>query len=445
MSRRSKAAAEPANGTTGPPPDPALVQHQIARMMDNDAPFVDRFRASTWLAQHHIDVELPPEDPVEAKSWSTSEAVARGFATSDGPACGRLILQRLSEIEAAPVDWLWPDRIPLGMLSLLYGDGGVGKSMLLLSIAATVTCARDWPDQPGVSPGPGSVILIQAEDSLRHTVRPRFDATNGDASRIHIVKGVMTNKLRSSFSIRAHIDAIRAEVEERGDVKLIIVDPISAFIGGADDNRNAEVRDVLGPLGELAEEYHFAVIMNHHSNKGSGTKALYRASGAAYANVARIAWFVGGDPDKAGRTFMAPVKCNIGPMPSAMAFEVSGQAVRFEPKPLLGLHANMILMRERTLLAEDTDCVRDGKRGRLPRKLKACIQRLVEYLTDGPKAQRDALAIVKAAGFSTGTFYDSVNRGPFERIQAETFKESTMLRLKDHLPLDFDDDETVGE
>jgi hypothetical protein len=326
------------------------------------------------------------------------------------------------------------------MMTLFYGDGGVGKSMLLLSIAATVTTGRDWPDLPGIAPDPGSVILVQAEDSLHHTIRPRFDATGGDADRLVVVHGIESGKLRSSFSVRSHVDALRAEVVARGDVRLIIIDPISAFIGSADDNKNCEVRDALGPLIELSEEHHFAVALNHHANKGSGTKALYRASGAAYANVARMAWFVGSDPDKPSRSFMAPVKYNICGMPSAMAYSIHGQAVEWEPKPLLGLHANSILMRERTLLAEDADPVREGTRGPLPKRIAACVHRLTEYLTDGPKPQKDALAIVRDAGFSTGTFYDSLNRGPFDRTTPNGKNgDSTMLALSDRLPLEFDE------
>jgi hypothetical protein len=56
------------------------------------------------------------------------------------------VLQRVCDIAAQEVCWLWPGRIPLGKLSLFAGDPGLGKSLVTLEIAARVTCGREWPD-----------------------------------------------------------------------------------------------------------------------------------------------------------------------------------------------------------------------------------------------------------------------------------------------------------
>ena len=139
---------------------------------------------------------------------------------------------------------------------------------------------------------------------------------------------------------------------------------------------------------------------------------------------------------------MAPVKFNICPCPSAMAFGFRDQAIEFEPNPILGLHANMILARERTLLQEDAEIPRTGKRGPVPRKLKVCIDRLTEYLSDGHKLQRDALAIAVASGFSTGTFYNAIAAGPFRRLSVDGL---TRLELTDRLPLEYEPEPETEE
>lgn len=62
----------------------------------------------------------------------------------------------LSDITSEPLHWLWEKRIPLGKLTTLDGDPGLGKSLLTLDLAARVTTGRPMPDgTPGVS---GTVV-----------------------------------------------------------------------------------------------------------------------------------------------------------------------------------------------------------------------------------------------------------------------------------------------
>ena len=53
---------------------------------------------------------------------------------------------RLSSVIAKPIEWLWPKRIALGTVSIVAGDGGLGKSTILCGIAARITTGADWPD-----------------------------------------------------------------------------------------------------------------------------------------------------------------------------------------------------------------------------------------------------------------------------------------------------------
>jgi hypothetical protein len=112
-------------------------------------------------------------------------------------------------LRTADVAWLWPGRIPLGKITLLLGDPGVGKSLLALDVAARVATGPTWPDAiecgmsngecgindstlpPSPSPSPHSlfatphsVLLLSAEDDLADTIRPRLEAGGADCSRI---------------------------------------------------------------------------------------------------------------------------------------------------------------------------------------------------------------------------------------------------------------------
>ena len=62
----------------------------------------------------------------------------------------------LSEVESQQVDWLWQRRIPLGKITILDGDPGMGKSLLSIFIAACVSTGQPMPD--GAPTKQGKVI-----------------------------------------------------------------------------------------------------------------------------------------------------------------------------------------------------------------------------------------------------------------------------------------------
>ncbi len=83
----------------------------------------------------------------------------------------------LADVLIEKVTWLWPGRIPLGKLTILDGDPGLGKSTITLDVAARVTCGLPMPacDQGSALP-PAKVILLSTEDGLADTIRPRLEA-----------------------------------------------------------------------------------------------------------------------------------------------------------------------------------------------------------------------------------------------------------------------------
>jgi len=57
-------------------------------------------------------------------------------------------LRFANDVQPEQRRWLWPARIPLGKLTLLIGDPGVGKSLLATDLAARVSAGLPWPDTP---------------------------------------------------------------------------------------------------------------------------------------------------------------------------------------------------------------------------------------------------------------------------------------------------------
>ena len=80
-------------------------------------------------------------------------------------------------------------------------------------------------------------------------------AGGADLARIHILESViLANGAETLPSLRADIDAITTAATSAGYCRLIVIDPVSAYLKGVDDNRNAALWGVLSPLNRLAEQ-----------------------------------------------------------------------------------------------------------------------------------------------------------------------------------------------
>jgi hypothetical protein len=239
---------------------------------------------------------------------------------------GRALLTcNLSDITPEKVEWLWPGRVGVGKITMIAGEPGLGKSQLSLAVAAAVTTGGHWPDNNNRTPL-GSVIILSAEDGLADTIRPRFDAAGGDPAKVSIIRAVKIKGRngRQSFDLAADLELLEAEIQRRGDVRLVLIDPVSSYLGKLDSHKNAEVRSALEPLGEMAERLRLAVLAVTHLSKGDG-KAINRLIGSiAFVAAARTVFAVVADPDDETslRRLLLQVKNNIAPPQPGLAFRL---------------------------------------------------------------------------------------------------------------------------
>lgn len=334
------------------------------------------------------------------------------------PIDGAPVIVRLADVKPEPVDWLWPGRIALGKLTLIAGDPGLGKSFLTLDLAARVSRGSAWPDAPGVVTTSGGVVLLSAEDGVADTIRPRLDAAGADVNRIVALEAIRSigDKGRESartFDLSRDLAALEAAIQSVEVCRLVVIDPVTAYLGGVDSHKNADIRGLLAPLGTIAERHRVAVVAVTHLNKSSGGPAIYRAMGSlAFAAAARAAWAVSKDKDDPRRRLLLPIKNNIAP-------DTGGLAYRIEPRgvdgcPAVAWEPNPVNLSADDALAGD----RDEGGGRTERDDAADWLR--DYLGDGPKLARDVLAESKAAGFAKRTI-DRAKRAAGVRTRKEAF------------------------
>ena len=291
----------------------------------------------------------------------------------------------LADVEPQKVDWLWSGWVPQARLSLVIGHAGQGKSWLTLALAAAVS--RGWP-LPGDdrTRAPRGVLLIGAEDGLADTVRPRLDALGANVRQIVALEGVTTDRGERGFLL-SDVGPLE-ELLAAGDYGLVVIDPLTAFAGGADSYKDAEVRGLLAPLAQLAERYGAAIVGVMHLRKGQADTALQRASGSiAWGAAARSVFAVGTDPqaeDGTTERHVLPVKHNLAPAPEGVTFSL--EAGRFTWGGRSSLSA-------RQLMAATGPDVEDGALGDAATVLEA-------ILADGPLPAREAARQAREAGVS---------------------------------------------
>jgi putative DNA primase/helicase len=205
-----------------------------------------------------------------------------------------------STFEIKAIQWLWPDRFAIGKLGLIVGLPDEGKGQVLADIAARVTRGGEWPCDEGVAPL-GNVILLSAEDDPADTIVPRLTAAEADLSRIHIVSMVAVNDTTRMFSLANDLPLLREKITTIGNVNLLQIDPISAYlgVGKVDTFRTADVRAVLAPLVDLAADLKVAIIgVLHFNKKVDVTNALLRISDSlAFGATARHVYAVVDDAE----------------------------------------------------------------------------------------------------------------------------------------------------
>ncbi|QDT55277.1 KaiC [Caulifigura coniformis] len=240
-----------------------------------------------------------------------------------------LRLDRCAEREIA---WLWHPRIPLGKVTLLVGDPDSGKSFFALDLAARVSRGLGVPPEPGMEK-PGQVLLLSADDDLHDTILPRLRAAEADLHRITLLPAYCTRGNGAQpLSLNREFQWFEDVVKPLKNLRLIIIDPISAYLRGAAAYDHFTIRQFLQRLATIAREKQAAVILVSHQRKQGGSIAIHRPLGSlAFAAVARIVLFLKTDPSVIGRRLLLPAKMTLQSEASARAFTIEEGRVSWEP------------------------------------------------------------------------------------------------------------------
>ncbi len=221
------------------------------------------------------------------------------------------------DIEQTSVEWLWFPYIPFGKLTIIQGNPGEGKTYFTMMLTAACTNRKLFPNMEDIEPF--NVIYQTAEDGMGDTIKPRLVEAGADLSRVMVIDD-------SEEVLTLSDDRIEKAVRQN-HVRLVIIDPVQAFIGAdVDMNRANEVRPVFRKLGMIAEKTSCAIVLIGHLNKSSGTQSTYRGLGSIDIMAAvRSLIFIGKVKKDPTTRVLIHEKSSLAPPGETMAFKLGDE------------------------------------------------------------------------------------------------------------------------
>ena len=345
---------------------------------------------------------------------------------------GTLVSQPISAFEPKPIEWLVDGAIPLGMVGVIGGAPGFGKSTIAISLAAMVTTGVNTIDR-GARCASGSVLMVASEDDPERTIRPRLEAAMADISKVHHVIGVAATSDRvSAFELKRDVDALRAEADRFGDVKLIIIDPPAAHLGGKTDSyKESDVREALAPYAELANQTGALVLLIVHLNKRSDGSPQQRFGGStAWTAVPRFAYVVAQDRLDGAR-YMLPAKHNLSDDTVGFRYRIEEATINYPSGPI---KTSKVVWEGRCPKSAEELLTEQRPKPVTPVLVEAKAF-LLELLAAGQVSSSEAFGQAEAAGISKS----ALKRAKAElRVRSERMDEKWHWSLPPELPNESD-------
>lgn len=317
----------------------------------------------------------------------------------------------VDDVEMVPINWLWKDRIALGKLTVIAGQPGLGKSQITAMLCAHITSGIPFPD--GGQPSIGDVVVLSAEDDVADTIKPRLIAAGANLKRCHFVDGVKTmvngtNAIRM-FDLTSDIKALESIVKANANIKLLIIDPVSAYQGQTDSHGNAEMRSLLAPYSKLAADYNLAIVLVTHFNKSKSQEHLERVIGSiGLIAAARAGYAVIKDLTDDQVRYFIPIKNNVGNDRDGFSYNIEGVALEN------GIETSRVCWHEGIVQAQPILSPEADKKSTQTSEAAVFLQ---DLLCSGPMLAKDIFDNGDGAGYTKSSL-----RRAKDRIKAKKRK-----------------------
>jgi putative DNA primase/helicase len=253
--------------------------------------------------------------------------------------------------------------------------------------------------------------MLTAEDDVADTVVPRLAAAGADLERVHLISMVSDSGKDRMFSLVSDLRLLKQKIAEIGNVALVLIDPISAYlgVGKMDSFRTTDVRAVLAPLVALAAELKVAVVgIMHFNKKVDITNVLLRVSDSlAFGATARHVYGVVNDPENK-RKLIVRAKNNLASANTAnkaLAYRFALRQVGTDPESGKEIWAPHIVWENQYIDVTASEAMQAASDNRAPAARDEAKKLLAQILAHGPVAQVEIEDVATANGIAKRTLY----------------------------------------
>jgi hypothetical protein len=285
--------------------------------------------AQEWLS---TQLDLGAED-----NYQPEEGEVDLIAGREGASTFTITAIPASAVKPQAITWLWPERLPLGKMSLISGKPDNGKSTVALDIVARVTRGADYPDGQKNTLGPRDVLMAVAEDDLSDTVVPRLMAAGADLNRIQFINRVRVQEFDEkegkksevrSLQLAEDVEKLRRAVMANPQIALVVVDTITSYFGDVNTNADQDIRPVMDALAKAFGNCGACFLGIIHHNKKSDVDAVQKILGASsVAGAVRAVYGCSRDPENKDECYFALVKGNLTKKRSGMKYKMSEKTI----------------------------------------------------------------------------------------------------------------------
>ena len=243
--------------------------------------------------------------------------IAETITLRELPTAKPVPMLRMADVELTSVDWLWFPYIPFGKLTIIQGNPGEGKTYFAMRLAAACTNRKPLPGMETLEPF--NIIYQTAEDGLGDTVKPRLIEADADLERVLVIDD-------RDIPLTLADERIARAIREN-NARLVIIDPVQAFLGAdVDMNRANEVRPIFRSLGDIAQATRCAIVLIGHLNKATGAQSTYRGLGSIDITAAvRSLLFIGKLKDSPTTRVLIHEKSSLAPPGQSLAFSLGDE------------------------------------------------------------------------------------------------------------------------
>lgn len=331
--------------------------------------------------------QIKPPSPAVAPAPSNGQAAEPGrpIARDAGARCMNGL-----EVKAVEIDWLWQDFIPNGLLTLVTGESGTGKSTMLQALAAALSQGK--PMGGGYNFAPGNTLLFCPEEEPSFILRPRLEAHGADLQHCLFGDYAPNGSLLPRLVLPTDIRRLTLLVKLHR-ARLLIFDPITAYLGaGLELKDDIGVRRLLEELQALAMETGCAVVITRHFRKSRDGSILDRVGGnAAWTQYPRTVLACGHHPDILGQRVLVSVKPSLTGTIASIAYQIEK----------CGTVGKIVLKGSCSVTGEDLG-IQPSDAGEKDALGDACAF-LLDYLKEGEQRSKECHRIAEDSGISRGT------------------------------------------